>query len=152
MKSKLTLFFFLAAMTVLSANASFPIRAAAVDRQSTTYVNDDISKLIGGSMEIFKKMTPKQYQKLTGKKLTLKETIKLKAAQKMLKRSEKRDSDISKELYIVLAILGFGWVAMGVMDDWKGSTWIVNLILTFCCWLPGVIHALVKMNDYFEDK
>jgi uncharacterized membrane protein YqaE (UPF0057 family) len=36
------------------------------------------------------------------------------------------------------------------MDDWTGNTWVVNLILSFLCWLPGFIHALIKMKDYYS--
>ena len=47
-----------------------------------------------------------------------------------------------------------GWivkmVAMGLMDNWEGNNWWVNLILSWIlCWLPGVIHAFVKMKDYY---
>ncbi|RXK58593.1 YqaE/Pmp3 family membrane protein [Lacibacter luteus] len=54
-----------------------------------------------------------------------------------------------KGLYIVLAIFGLAWIAMGVMDNWSGSTWIINLVLTFLFWLPGLIHALVVMKNYY---
>ncbi|MBK9337016.1 MAG: YqaE/Pmp3 family membrane protein [Lewinellaceae bacterium] len=39
---------------------------------------------------------------------------------------------------------------MGVKSDWEGSDWIVNLILVVLCWLPGLIHALIKMKDYYK--
>ncbi|MBU6343136.1 MAG: YqaE/Pmp3 family membrane protein [Bacteroidetes bacterium] len=57
---------------------------------------------------------------------------------------------ITKGLYILLAILGLAWIAMGVKSDWSGNDWIVNLILTVLCWLPGFIHALVKMKEYYK--
>ncbi|NBC07251.1 MAG: YqaE/Pmp3 family membrane protein [Bacteroidetes bacterium] len=101
------------------------------------------------SLERFLTLTPKQYREMTGERLGLKNAIKLKAAQKIVKRQLKRDEDLSKGLYVLLAILGFGWLAMGLLSDWDGSDWIVNLVLTFLCWLPGLIHALVKMKDYY---
>ncbi len=95
-------------------------------------------------------MTPKEFQKLTGKKLTLKEVIQLKAAQKVLKaKMHKKDGDgVSKGIFILVALLGWAWLLMGVQDDFSGNTWIVNLLLTALCWLPGFIHALVHMKDY----
>jgi uncharacterized membrane protein YqaE (UPF0057 family) len=94
-------------------------------------------------------MTPKEIYKMTGKKLTLKEVIKLKAAQKYLKAQKKSSDDgISKGLYILLSLIGATWIFMGVQDDWSGSTWIVNLLLFALCWLPGFIHSMVKMNEY----
>lgn len=152
MRSKLLLLFVMAVFAMFTAQASYPIKDVIVDPSSPTYVNDDLSKLLNGNLDAFTKMTPKQFEKMTGKKLTLKETLKLKAAQKMLKKSAHKDTDISKGLYIVLAILGWAWLAMGLMDDFSGSNWIVNLILTVLCWLPGFIHALVKMKDYYGNK
>ncbi|MFT4663527.1 MAG: uncharacterized membrane protein YqaE (UPF0057 family) [Polaribacter sp.] len=101
------------------------------------------------SIDQFMDMTPRKYRKMTGERLGIKKSLQLKAAQKAVKKATKKDGDISSGLYVLLAILGFGWVAMGVMDDWSGSDWIVNLLLTFLCWLPGLIHALVKKKNYY---
>ena len=90
-------------------------------------------------------LTPAKMEQLTGKKMTIAQKLALKMAQKKAKKA----GDISKGLYIVLAIFGLAWIAMGVMDDWSGSTWIVNLLLTFLFWLPGLIHALVVMKKYY---
>jgi uncharacterized membrane protein YqaE (UPF0057 family) len=115
------------------------------------YVNDDISNLVKGNTEAFLKLTPKQVEKMTGKKLTLKETLKLKAAQKIIKKAMKNDDGkVSKGLFILLAILGWAWIAMGIMDNWSGNDWWVNLLLTFLCWLPGLFHALNKMKKYYN--
>lgn len=100
-------------------------------------------------LDQFLALTPKKYKEMTGKRMTIKQTVTLKAAQKIVKRHMKKDADISKGLFVVLAILGWAWLAMGIMDDWSGSDWVVNLILTVLCWLPGVIHALVKMKKYY---
>ena len=102
------------------------------------------------SIEKFLALTPSKYKEMTGKKLGLKKSMELKAAQKFVKKKMSAGADISKGVYILLAILGLGWLAMGLMDDWSGSDWIVNLILTALCWLPGVIHALVKMKKYYS--
>jgi len=58
-------------------------------------------------------------------------------------------AEISKGLYIVLAIIGFGWLAMGINDNFEGSDWIIGLLLTLLFWLPGLIFALVKMKKYY---
>jgi len=100
----------------------------------------------------FMELTPASYKKATGNKLGIKNTLKLKAAQKFLKKnlnSEGSGSDIPKGVYILLVILGLGFIPMGIMDDWNGNNWWVNLILSFLCWIPGVIHGLVKTNEYY---
>lgn len=102
-------------------------------------------------VEEFLALTPAKYREITGERLGLKNTMKLKAAQKFLKKELKKSDDgITKGLYILLAILGLAWIAMGVKSNWNGSDWVVNLILTLLCWLPGFIHALVKMKDYYN--
>ncbi len=100
------------------------------------------------TLDKFLELTPKKYQELTGKKLGLKKTLQLKAAQKIIKKRTNKAGDMPKGAYIVLAIFNLCWIAMGVMDDWEGNNWWVNLLLSIC-YLPALIHALVKMDDYY---
>ncbi len=152
MKLKITILFFCASLAFFTSQASFFSKEANIDRNAPTYVNDDISKLINGNVNALVKMTPNEFEKMTGKKLTFKETLKLKAAQKFLKKQAKGDGQIDKIVYVLLTILGFGWVAMGIMDDWSGNKWLTNLLLTLLCGIPGLIHALVHMKDYYGGK
>jgi uncharacterized membrane protein YqaE (UPF0057 family) len=94
-------------------------------------------------------MTPGQYQELIGQRLTLTEKIQFRVWQHSVKKQMQRGGSIPQVLYIVLAIFGLAWIAMGVMDNWGGSTWVVNLILTLLFWLPGFIHALIVMGRYY---
>ncbi len=111
-------------------------------------------------------MKVKDFEKLTGHHLNLFQKISFSIAQKKLRKTinedgtvnskelfnnieKAADQSISKGLYIVLAIFGLAWIAMGVMDDWKGNNWWVNLILTLLFWLPGFIHAMIKMKSYY---
>lgn len=112
------------------------------------------------AIDKFLDLTPAKYKKITGEKLGIKKTIELKLAQKALKKQLKKGAEIgplteggdgiTKGLYVLLAILGLGWLAMGIKDDWNGSDWIINLVLTILCWLPGLIHALIKMKKYYS--
>ncbi len=98
----------------------------------------------------FTEITPKQYKEITGEKLGLKKTVALKMAQHKVKKALRdKDGGITPGIYILLAIVGLGWLAMGILSDWEGSDWITNLVLTLICWLPGLIHALAKKKDYF---
>ena len=103
------------------------------------------------TIDDFLNMKPRDYKRLTGERLGVVNAVKLKVAQrKMKKMMPAADStDISSGLYVLLAILGFGWLAMGLITDWDGDDWIINLVLTILCWLPGLIHALVKKSDYY---
>jgi len=62
----------------------------------------------------------------------------------------KHDSDaIPKPLYVVLAIIALGWLAMGINDNFEGWHWVISLLLYILGWLPGVIYTLIMMKDYY---
>ncbi len=153
MKRTITVLSFL----FLALSSSFAITGAnwQMKVNSIEEFNPISKDLPAMEMDDFLNLSPKKYKEMTGKKMTFKEKIKLKAAQKFVKRQMKKQarkgnaSDISEGLYIVLAIFGLAWIAMGVMDDWGGNNWIINILLTLLFWLPGFIHALIKKNEYF---
>lgn len=109
-------------------------------------IETTIAKVKASDMNAFLSLTPEKVKEMTGKKMNFAQKMALKMAQKKAKRA---GGEISKGLYIVLAIFGLAWIAMGVMDDWSGSTWIINLVLTLLFWLPGFIHALIVMKNYY---
>lgn len=53
-----------------------------------------------------------------------------------------KDGDLDPIVLIILAIL-IPPVAVLLYDKEVSSRFIINLILTFLCWIPGVIHALI---------
>ena len=62
----------------------------------------------------------------------------------------RHDSDvIPKPLYVVLAIVALGWLAMGINDNFEGWNWVLSLVLYILGWLPGVIYTLIMMKDYY---
>lgn len=139
-------------LTASSAFAVYSISEAPV--QPLLEAQEEFSSLEedmkGMTIDDFLNLTPKKYKEMTGKKLGVKNAIKLKAAQKFIKKSQKKGAgDIPKGAYIVLAIIGFAWLAMGLMDDFEGNNWWVALLLYFLCWIPGVIYAFVKMDEYY---
>ena len=102
------------------------------------------------TVEEFLNLTPKRYEDLTGQKLGVKKALQLKAAQRMVKQQIKKPADlIDKELYILLAIVGLGFIGMGLNSDWSGNEWIIALVLAIFCVIPGIIYALVKMKNYY---
>ena len=112
------------------------------------------------SVDEFLALTPKKYREMTGEKMSFKETIALKLAQKKIKKElrkqGKRDGDdqFPKGLFIACAILLpiAAVIFMGIMDDWEGNTWWTALLLYALCYLPGLIYTLTKVNDYYAKK
>jgi len=141
MKAKLSLILVFVFATILSANAFRSTSSVVPATTPEAQLKANIAK--------FTTMTPREFEQVTGKKMTLKETIKFKAVQKVMKNKMHKDGgEFSKGLFILLAIFGWAWLLMGIQDDWSGSTWVTNLILTLLCGIPGLIHALIKMKDY----
>lgn len=52
-------------------------------------------------------------------------------------------------LYIILAILAFGWLAMGINDNFSDFDWLISLVLYILFYIPGLIYTLIKMNKYY---
>jgi len=134
---------------LLSSFSAFAVVSHHADKAGIASELEGMSpELLKLSIDDFLTITPKQYRKITGKRLGIKNSIKLKAAQKVFKKRMDGNANISRGLYVVMAIFGLGWLAMGLISDWDDDEWIINLLLTILCWLPGLIHALVKMDDY----
>ena len=139
-------------LMVLSLSA---MASSSVSAWTSIFANEPESKefvdnMPEMSLEDFLNMTPKEYEELTGMELSAADALKMKAAQKFLKKKLKNPKDdLDKTVYIVLAIVGLGFVGIGILDDWDGSDWIIALVLSLLCWLPGVIYALVKMKNYY---
>jgi uncharacterized membrane protein YqaE (UPF0057 family) len=112
------------------------------------------------STQDLNQLTINKVEELTGKKMSFKEKIafkvakmKMKKAQKTVVASMKSDDGlaapgIDKGVYIILAIF-IPFLAVGLATDWKGNDWLIALLLTALCGLPGVIYALVKMSKYY---
>jgi len=83
----------------------------------------------------------------TQTKLTVKEKIKVvKAVNKMKKAAKRGDADgIPTVLLFVLAVL-LPPLAVGLVTDWDLEQTLISLGLTFLCWLPGIIHAIIVVN------
>jgi uncharacterized membrane protein YqaE (UPF0057 family) len=105
-------------------------------------------------------LTISKVEELTGKEMSFKEKVAFKIAKMKMKKAQKKvvasmeSADglaapgIDKGVYIILAIF-IPFLAVGLATDWQGSDWIVALLLTFLCGLPGVIYALIKMGKYY---
>lgn len=118
-------------------------------------VSNEVNTILknGGKMDpqTFLSLTPQKVEQMSGRKMTFKEKIGLKLAQKKMKNHLKKGDggSVPKGVYIVLAIFGLAWIVMGIMDNWSGNNWWLNLILVLLFWLPGFIHALIVMNQYY---
>lgn len=148
------LFLCVGLMISTSVFANNPVESPGfVIQENLTLTNSPLNARVKAQLELFVSMTPKDIKKITGKKLSLTEVVKLKVAQKKVKKHLLKadgDGQFSKAGYIILVILGLGFIPIGILTDWTGNDWWINLLLSMACWLPGVIHGLVSMKKYYN--
>ena len=133
------------------SRAAFVPKEAFETAEATTNENDKSFKPDFDYNE-FLSLTPKAYRELTGKKMTLKEKISLKVAQKMIKKQNTMAAaggTLPQWAYIVLSIIALGWLAIGVKSNWSGNDWWIALLLYFCFVIPGIIYSLIVMKKYY---
>jgi hypothetical protein len=136
---KLFILFVLAVCTQVASFASDAKTPIVADQFAQMDELQSLSpEMLQLGLQKFTEITPKQYKEITGEKLGLKKTVALKMAQHKVKKAMKDGGGIDKGVYIILAIFGFGWLALGLVSDWEGNDWWVNLLLSiFTCGIGG---------------
>ncbi|MFM2155626.1 MAG: hypothetical protein RL516_375 [Bacteroidota bacterium] len=108
----------------------------------TTSTNSDIS-----TFKTEKNTSDVKASEKAQSKLTVKDKIKVvKAVNKMKKATKRSDADgIPTVLLFVLAVL-LPPLAVGLVTDWDLEQTLISVGLTFLCWLPGIIHAIIVVD------
>ncbi len=151
MFKKFSVFLLLVCFSISQVSAAFVEKKAAspVPQSSTSEMNADMQKAY---IQALVNMDRKSFEQATGKKLSWKESIQLKMAQKMMKKDANKSAgggSLPKWAYIVLSIIALGWLAIGVKSDWSGNDWWISLLLYFCFVIPGIIYSLIVMGKYY---
>ncbi len=149
-----SLFVALSSFSVTTEKKSKKEAETAARTEKVVQRYENILKSVNYDMEKFLNLSPKEYRKLTGEKLSLKEGFELKLVQKQLKKQMSAESmgtpgEFPQWAYVVLVILGLGFIPIGIRSGWNGNDWWINILLTLCFWLPGVIHGLLIMKKYY---
>jgi len=76
----------------------------------------------------------------------LKAIAKVTAEKKAASNTPANDTDDELILLYLLAIL-IPFVAVGIVTDWDLTDVVINLLLCLLCYIPGVIHAFIKIRD-----
>lgn len=137
------------------ANAIVAVHYADNSVSKVLHLNDTRGGDQAAKINALLNLTPERYEQMTGKKLGFFSKIMLKKAQNKLAKTMVLDGNsassasIPKGIYILLAFVGLGFLGIGLVSDWNGNDWWINLLLTFLFWLPGFIHALIVMSKYY---
>jgi len=62
-------------------------------------------------------------------------------------KSSPNDGDMLILLYVLAVLIPF--VAVGIVTDWDVTDVLINLLLCILCYIPGVIHAFIKIRDNY---
>lgn len=143
---QILLFLFLTGITFSAFAAVKTVEPSNQKRYSVQNINPEMAQM---GLQQFLEMTPKKYRKITGKRLGFANSIKLKMAQKYIKRKTKKSAGLPQILFFGMAMTWLGWLAMGILDGWSGANWIIALLLTMLCIIPGIIFSFIKMKEYY---
>ncbi|MBX2892816.1 MAG: TM2 domain-containing protein [Saprospiraceae bacterium] len=147
----LLLAFGLAQMTSINATTSVKNAGAAVAAKLLTQENGLGGMLTNMTPDEFLKLTPKKVKEKTGKKLTLKQVVGLKAAQKAVKKQMK-DADgtagTAKSQWVALLLCWF-FGALGMHRLYLGyKNWWLMLITLGGCGIWALIDFIrIIMGD-----
>lgn len=148
-----SLFFALSSFSVSTEKKSKKEAKMAASTEKVLQRYENIFKSVNYDMEKFLNLSPKEYRKLTGEKLSLKEGFELKIVQKQLKKQMTNGAaaggGLPKWAYIVLSIIALGWLAIGIQSDFTGNDWWISLLLYFLFIIPGIIYSLIVMKKYY---
>lgn len=152
MKILLTLCAMIYAVHLFAAPYTAPAMGLS-DMPEMSMMNELPAAATSLSIDDFLTLTPKKYRALTGEKLGFSNTLKLKAAQQIIKQKLKKGKHgevyIEKALYIIMALFGLGWLAIGLMNDFRDSSWLICLLLYLLCFIPGLVYSLLNMRKYY---
>ena len=158
-KSLLALTLCLFALKAFSFNVAetLPQTPTVANAEQVKKIEAMLSKMASKDLS---NLSIREVEDLTGHKLSFKEKVGLKVLKMKAKKMQKKAAaemksgkghsapDLDKGTYIILAIL-IPFVAVGLATDWEGKDWLVCLLLSCLCGIPGIIYALIKMKDYY---
>ncbi|MCP3931303.1 MAG: YqaE/Pmp3 family membrane protein [Bacteroidetes bacterium] len=146
--------FFLSLAFIQPASAVNPSKKVPAQELNLEGLDADIfSKMTIGD---FLEMTPKKFKETTGRKLKFKEGMALRAAQHKVKKQMKKSGtnypDQDDKVLIYLLCFFIPPLAVYLCYEMEDNKFIVNLILSLLCGLPGIIHAFVVCSQYFKGR
>jgi len=109
-------------------------------------LTDSKVQIINSNSEVTKRNEVKS--NTSHSKVTLKEKVKVvKAIHQAKKAASKRgDADGVPTILLYVFALILPPVAVGLVTVWDLEQTLINVALTFLCWLPGIVHAIIVVN------
>lgn len=145
-------------LVVSTSLLAIPTRTteSGITSEGSVFLENELGIEAFGNLTVkeFLDLTPKKIEETTGHKLNWKESIALKQVQKKVKKAMKSNNAPDEDDKILIYILAFLLPPLAVFlcYEMEDNQFLINIILTILCWLPGVIHALVVCSNYYNGK
>ncbi|MGB1041045.1 MAG: YqaE/Pmp3 family membrane protein [Flavobacteriales bacterium] len=123
--------------TVSSANSVDLVEYTTVTKKNNSSVEED-QNIAEGISNTFEEIAVSENE------LSSEDSIQ--GTDKEEKNDKSSDDDMLILLYILAVLIPF--VAVGIVTDWDIKKVLINLLLSFLCYIPGVIHAFITIRDY----
>jgi len=121
---------------LLQASIKNTPSAAIANRTPTKTIAPNVFESNATTSTLSKKQVKKE----------VKQVVKQVKQMKVKSQKENNMPSDDKLLYIILAIL-IPFVAVGLVTDWDITQVLIAFLLTWLCWIPGIIYAIMKVND-----
>ncbi len=134
--------------TVLSANEVAAVNAEAKGAEVKAAVANEVAVSLSENKNA---ATKPANTKIEAKSALSKKVAQVKATEqtmKMIKAPAKRSNSATDDdavLLIILAII-IPFVAVGLATGWNQRDVVINILLTFLCGIPGIIHAFYILS------
>ncbi len=119
------------------------------------HIKDELSApapefLKGFDREEILQLTPKVYRERTGKALSLQEIASLKKYQEELKAAlpPNKEPELDKTIYIILAVIGLGFLGIGLNSNWEGNEWIYALLMIAVGYVGAIVCFILPLVGY----
>jgi len=105
-----------------------------VEDNTTNEVNSEVSSVVNNTKtEKVNSSSKASSSKEVASNKTMNST-------KIVKKANNKD--VSKGLLYLLCFF-IPWLAVGLATDWDVKTVVINILWTFLCGIPGIIHAII---------
>jgi len=70
-----------------------------------------------------------------------------KTLKKVVKHKKSNQKDDSELILLIILCFFIPPIAVGIATDWDLQTVLLNVLLTFLCFVPGLIHGIIVVTD-----
>jgi len=113
-------------------------------------VDKKVNKIVSKSNPAFKSEVIKAIETSEIETASISNEVEVLDAAVISKAMDMPDESDKTLLYLLAFFIPF--VAVGMVTDWEIKDILINLLLTALCGIPGIIHAFIKVKNYYDGR